>query len=127
MPSPTKSRMSYVSVPLVPAAMPQMVGAPDRIGRPGGVVEVAFPPVFVPRVFMICVCKKRGACTGPPSRASAGARTRRLAGAGGRRSTAIDGREVLLFQAIPRFRSMTGYALPAELARQVLGLEAGRA
>jgi len=41
--------------------------------------------------------------------------------------TAIDGREVLLCQAIPQFRSMTGYDLPAELARQVLGLEAGRA
>ena len=40
---------------------------------------------------------------------------------------AIDGREVLLYQAIPQFRAMTGNDLPVELARRVLGLEAGRA
>ena len=37
---------------------------------------------------------------------------------------AIDGREVLLYQAIPQFRSMTGQDLPVALARQVLGLAA---
>ena len=37
--------------------------------------------------------------------------------------TAIDGREVLLYQAIPQFRAMTGRELPVALARQVLGLE----
>lgn len=37
---------------------------------------------------------------------------------------AIDGREVLLYQAIPQFRSMTGRELPVELAREVLGLAA---
>ena len=37
---------------------------------------------------------------------------------------AIDGREVLLFQAIPQFRSMTGKELPMNLAREVLGLAA---
>jgi 3-dehydroquinate dehydratase/shikimate dehydrogenase len=37
--------------------------------------------------------------------------------------TAIDGREVLLYQAIPQFRSMTGRELPVALARQVLGLD----
>ncbi len=36
---------------------------------------------------------------------------------------AIDGREVLLYQAIPQFRSMTGQKLPLALARQVLGLD----
>ncbi len=35
---------------------------------------------------------------------------------------AIDGREVLLYQAIPQFRSMTGQDLPVAIARQVLGL-----
>lgn len=35
---------------------------------------------------------------------------------------AIDGREVLLYQAIPQFRSMTGRELPVPLARRVLGL-----
>ena len=37
---------------------------------------------------------------------------------------AVDGREVLLFQAMPQFRSMTGQDLPVALARQVLGLAA---
>lgn len=37
---------------------------------------------------------------------------------------AIDGREVLLYQAIPQFRAMTGQDLPVALARQVLGLAA---
>lgn len=40
--------------------------------------------------------------------------------------TAIDGREVLLYQAVPQFRAMTGRELPVELAREVLGLEANR-
>lgn len=40
---------------------------------------------------------------------------------------AIDGREVLLYQAIPQFRSMTGYDLPVELSRQALGLGPGGA
>ena len=40
---------------------------------------------------------------------------------------AIDGREVLLYQAIPQFRSMTGRELPLPLARQVLGLAAEEA
>ncbi|MEO8195827.1 MAG: type I 3-dehydroquinate dehydratase [Thermoanaerobaculia bacterium] len=37
---------------------------------------------------------------------------------------AIDGREVLLYQAIPQFRAMTGQDLPVALAGQVLGLTA---
>ena len=40
---------------------------------------------------------------------------------------AIDGHEVLLYQAIPQFRSMTGRELPLPLARQVLGLAAEEA
>jgi len=36
---------------------------------------------------------------------------------------AIDGREVLLYQAVPQFRLMTGQDLPLDLARQVLGLD----
>lgn len=36
--------------------------------------------------------------------------------------TAIDGREVLLAQAIPQFRAMTGRELPVDLGRRVLGL-----
>ena len=40
---------------------------------------------------------------------------------------AIDGREVLLYQAIPQFRAMTGSNLPVELGRRVLELEAGLA
>ena len=40
---------------------------------------------------------------------------------------AIDGREVLLYQAIPQFRAMTGSNLPVELGRRVLELEVGRA
>lgn len=41
--------------------------------------------------------------------------------------TAIDGREVLLYQAIPQFRSMTGQELPVGLARAILGLPAAGA
>lgn len=41
--------------------------------------------------------------------------------------TAIDGREVLLCQAIPQFRSMTGRELPLEVAREALGLAAEEA
>jgi 3-dehydroquinate dehydratase/shikimate dehydrogenase len=37
---------------------------------------------------------------------------------------AVDGREVLLAQAIPQFRAMTGRELPRELAAEVLGLDA---
>jgi 3-dehydroquinate dehydratase/shikimate dehydrogenase len=40
---------------------------------------------------------------------------------------AIEGREVLLYQAIPQFRSMTGQDLPLDLAREVLGIGSGRA
>ncbi len=36
---------------------------------------------------------------------------------------AIDGREVLLLQAAPQFRAMTGQELPLALGRRVLGLE----
>lgn len=36
---------------------------------------------------------------------------------------AVDGREVLLFQAVPQFRMMTGRELPVAEARAVLGLE----
>jgi len=35
----------------------------------------------------------------------------------------VDGREVLLHQAIPQFRAMTGRELPLALGRQVLGIE----
>ena len=50
-----------------------------------------------------------------------------LAEARRRGLVAIDGREVLLYQAIPQFRSMTGRELPLPLARQVLGLAAEEA
>lgn len=40
---------------------------------------------------------------------------------------AIDGREVLLWQAIPQFRSMTGRELPLEVAREALDLAAEEA
>jgi 3-dehydroquinate dehydratase/shikimate dehydrogenase len=38
---------------------------------------------------------------------------------------AIDGREVLLYQAIPQFRLMTGREMPEAESRRLLGLEAG--
>lgn len=41
-------------------------------------------------------------------------------GAAGRR--AVDGREVLLYQALEQFRLMTGRELPVDLAREALGL-----
>jgi len=40
--------------------------------------------------------------------------------------TAVDGREVLLRQAVPQFRNMTGRALPVEVAARALGLEPSR-
>ena len=45
----------------------------------------------------------------------------RAARASGR--TVIDGREVLLFQAIPQFQLMTGIEMPAGESHQLLGLE----
>jgi shikimate 5-dehydrogenase len=36
---------------------------------------------------------------------------------------AIDGREVLLYQALGQFRLMTGRELPEGLGRRLLGLE----
>ena len=41
-----------------------------------------------------------------------------------RGSIAIDGREVLLHQAVAQFRVMTGRELPVDLGRELLGLEA---
>jgi 3-dehydroquinate dehydratase/shikimate dehydrogenase len=38
--------------------------------------------------------------------------------------TAVDGREVLLAQALPQFQLMTGEEMPADAARELLGLEA---
>ena len=38
---------------------------------------------------------------------------------------AIDGRELLLHQAVSQFRLMTGEDLPLEVGREVLGLEGG--
>ena len=38
--------------------------------------------------------------------------------------TAIDGREALLYQAVPQFRAMNGVAMPIDLGRRILGLEA---
>lgn len=46
-----------------------------------------------------------------------------VAAARRRGHVAVDGREVLLHQAIPQFEFMTGRLLPAELGRRVLGLE----
>jgi 3-dehydroquinate dehydratase / shikimate dehydrogenase len=51
---------------------------------------------------------------GEPTRLVAEARRRGL--------VALDGREVLLAQAIPQFRRMTGWELPRDLGRDVLGL-----
>lgn len=48
--------------------------------------------------------------------------TRLVAEAARRGLTAIDGREVLLRQAVPQFRAMTGRELPLELGARVLGL-----
>ena len=36
---------------------------------------------------------------------------------------AVDGREVLLHQALDQFRLMTGVELPEPLAREILGLK----
>ena len=49
--------------------------------------------------------------------------TRLVAEARRRGLVAVDGREVLLRQAVPQFRLMTGRELPVELGRQVLGLD----
>jgi shikimate 5-dehydrogenase len=38
---------------------------------------------------------------------------------------AIDGRELLLYQAVSQFRLMTGEDLPLEAGREILGLEGG--
>ncbi|GMU64986.1 MAG: hypothetical protein AMXMBFR36_12600 [Acidobacteriota bacterium] len=46
-----------------------------------------------------------------------------VAAARGRGLVAVDGREVLLAQAIPQFRAMTGRELPRELAAEALGLD----
>ncbi len=51
-----------------------------------------------------------------------GAPTRLVAATRAAGRTAIDGREVLLAQAIPQFRLMTGRSLPAAFGREVLGL-----
>jgi shikimate dehydrogenase len=48
--------------------------------------------------------------------------TRLLAAAAARGAVAIDGREVLLSQALGQFRMMTGREMPADLARRLLGL-----
>jgi shikimate 5-dehydrogenase len=48
-----------------------------------------------------------------------------VAAARARGLVAVDGREVLLHQALAQFRLMTGREAPIELGRQVLGLEAG--
>ena len=51
--------------------------------------------------------------------------TRLVAEARRRGAVAVDGREVLLHQAVEQFRLMTGAELPVELGRRVLGLEPG--
>jgi len=48
--------------------------------------------------------------------------TRLLAEAAARGAVAVDGREVLLSQALGQFRMMTGKEMPVELARRQLGL-----
>jgi shikimate 5-dehydrogenase len=48
-----------------------------------------------------------------------------LAAAAARGGVGIDGREVLLYQAIEQFRWMVGGELPAGLGRRLLGLEEG--
>ena len=52
---------------------------------------------------------------------SAPTRLVRMARESGR--IAVDGREVLLAQAIPQFKLMTGYDMPEDESRQLLGLE----
>jgi len=55
-----------------------------------------------------------------------GERPTRLVEEAARRGlVAVDGREVLLYQAAPQFRLMTGYELPLEIGRRVLGLAEG--
>lgn len=49
--------------------------------------------------------------------------TRLVAEAARRGLVAIDGREVLLFQAVPQFRAMTGREMPLDVGRAALGLE----
>jgi 3-dehydroquinate dehydratase/shikimate dehydrogenase len=39
---------------------------------------------------------------------------------------AIDGREALLYQAVPQFRAMNGVAMPLDLGRRLLDLDASR-
>jgi shikimate dehydrogenase len=53
---------------------------------------------------------------------SAPTRLVRMARESGR--IAVDGREVLLAQAIPQFKLMTGHDMPEDESRQLLGLEA---
>jgi 3-dehydroquinate dehydratase/shikimate dehydrogenase len=48
--------------------------------------------------------------------------TRLVETARSRGLVALDGREVLLHQALPQFRAMTGRELPVELGRRVLGI-----
>src|SRR6202035_4305409 len=50
--------------------------------------------------------------------------TRVLAAAAAQGAVAIDGREVLLDQALGQFRRMTGREMPRDLARELLGLPA---
>jgi len=50
--------------------------------------------------------------------------TRLLAAAAAQGAVAIDGREVLLDQALGQFRRMTGREMPRDLARELLGLPA---
>jgi 3-dehydroquinate dehydratase/shikimate dehydrogenase len=45
-----------------------------------------------------------------------------LSAAAARGALTVDGREVLLFQALGQFRMMTGRHIPVELARELLGL-----
>jgi shikimate 5-dehydrogenase len=49
-----------------------------------------------------------------------------LRAAAARGCTVIDGREVLMDQALGQFRMMTGREMPLDLARRILGLEAAR-
>ena len=46
-----------------------------------------------------------------------------LRAAAARGCTVIDGREVLMDQALGQFRMMTGREMPLDLARRILGLE----
>jgi shikimate dehydrogenase len=94
---------------LDPARFDLFVHATPLGRRPGD--ELPLPIARLPREAVVVDLVYRR----EPTRLVAECRRRGL--------TAIDGREVLLAQAAPQFRIMTGHDLPLDVARRALGLE----